>query len=303
MRVLISGAGVAGPSLAYFLGKIGARVTVFEKAPALLPHGQNIDVNGSALAVMDKMGLLEELYKYNTTEKGTIFIDPNGRSFAPLPVREGLRSFTAATEILRGDLSLICYEASQKFPSVKYCFNTTIKQVLQNDGNIVKVETSNGDVQEYDLLVASDGQWSRVRKQCFPADSVQIVDKGMYAIYFTIPRTSEDNDWWNIYQAGKSRIITTRPDPHGTIRAMFTIMPTTEAQKKTWLKPREVIEQQSMNSCGKNFQTRAGKRIVFWTRWNRLLTFTSTRLSRSRCRTGRTIVLFVWETLLMHQVH
>jgi 2-polyprenyl-6-methoxyphenol hydroxylase-like FAD-dependent oxidoreductase len=234
MRVLISGAGVAGPSLAYFLGKIGAHVTVFEKAPALLPHGQNIDVNGSALAVMEKMGLLEELYRNNTTEKGTIFIDPKGRSFAPFPVRDGMRSFTAATEILRGDLSLICYKASKKFPPVKYCFSTTIKQVLQNDGNIVKVETSNGDVQEYDLLVAADGQWSRVRKQCFPTDSVQIVDKGMYAVYFTIPRVSEDNDWWNIYQAGRSRIITTRPDPHGTVRAMFTIMPTTESQKKIW---------------------------------------------------------------------
>jgi 2-polyprenyl-6-methoxyphenol hydroxylase-like FAD-dependent oxidoreductase len=234
MRVLISGAGVAGPTLAYFLGKTGARVTIFEKAPALLPHGQNIDVNGTALQVMKAMGLLDELKRFNTTEVGTVFINRNGKAYAPFPVRDGARSMTAATEILRGDLSLICYQASLRSPNVKYCFSTTIKQVLQNDSKVVKVETSDGEIQEYDLLVAADGQWSRVRKQCFPPDAVETVDKGMYAVYFTIPRLSEDNDWWNIYHTLGSRIITTRPDPHGTIRAMFTIMPSTPQQKQAW---------------------------------------------------------------------
>ena len=236
MRVLISGAGVAGPSLAYFLGRLGMRVTIFEKAPSLLPHGQNIDVDGSALKVMDKMGLLDELKRYNTTEKGTQFIDPTGRTFAPFPVRDGMRSMTAATEILRGDLSLICYEASRRFPSVTYRFATTVKQVIQNDKSKVRIETSNGDVEEYDLLVTADGQWSRIRKQCFPPESVGTVDKGMYAIYFTIPRLPEDNDFWNIYQAGRSRIVTIRPDPHNTIRAMFSIMPTSDEQKEAWAK-------------------------------------------------------------------
>lgn len=233
MRVLISGAGIAGPTLAYFLGKIGVRVTVFEKAPGLLPYGQNIDVNGSALKVMQHMNLLRKLKEYNTTEKGTQFISPTGKIFAQMPVREGSRSFTAATEILRGDLSLICYEASLKFPSVKYCFDTTISRVIKNDDSGVQVETSNGDIQDFDLLVASDGQWSRVRKQTFSQDSIQVIDKGMVAIYFTIPRLPSDNSWWNIYHEINSRIITTRPDPHGTIRAMFTIMPT-EDRKEIW---------------------------------------------------------------------
>jgi len=57
---------------------------------------------------------------------------------------------------------------------------------------------------------------------------------GMYAVYWTIPRLPSDNDWWNIYLALESRIITLRPDPHGTIRAMFTRMPCNDAQKKAW---------------------------------------------------------------------
>ncbi|KAF2631796.1 FAD/NAD(P)-binding domain-containing protein [Macroventuria anomochaeta] len=234
MRVLISGAGVAGPTLAYFLAKIGARITVVEKAPALLPHGQNVDITGSAVTVIKKMGLFDDVKRYHTKEMGTQLIDPNGRPFAPFPVKEGsIASFTSEFEILRGDMAKVLYEASKPLQGVEYIFGITIQKVLANDTS-VQVELSNGSVQEYDLLVAADGQWSKVRKQCFPSESVTVVDKGMYVVYFTIPRLKEDNDWWNVYFGLQSRIITLRPDPHGTIRAMFTIMPRNEAQKAAW---------------------------------------------------------------------
>jgi 2-polyprenyl-6-methoxyphenol hydroxylase-like FAD-dependent oxidoreductase len=57
----------------------------------------------------------------------------------------------------------------------------------------------------------------------------------MYAAYWTVPRLPSDNNWWNIYFALQSRIITIRPDPHGTVRAMLTCMPRNEDQKKLWL--------------------------------------------------------------------
>ncbi|KAF3010620.1 hypothetical protein E8E13_003458 [Curvularia kusanoi] len=235
MRVLISGAGVAGPTLAYFLSKAGARVTVIEKAPKLLPHGQNVDITGSAITVIKKMGLLEQVKQYHTREKGTQLIDPKGQPFAPFPVKEDtIASFTSEFEILRGDMAKLLWEASRVQPNVEYVFDTTIKEVLSNDNASVKVELSNGSIQEYDLLVAADGQWSKVRKQCFQSNDVSVVDKGMYVVYFTVPRLEEDNDWWNVYFGLQSRIITLRPDPHGTIRAMFTIMPRSEAQKSVW---------------------------------------------------------------------
>ncbi len=73
-----------------------------------------------------------------------------------------------------------------------------------------------------------------MRKQCFSPEHVKVVDKGMYAVYWTVPRLPGDNDWWNVYLALKSRIITIRPDPHGTIRAMFTYMPCNDDQKNAW---------------------------------------------------------------------
>lgn len=236
MRVLISGAGIAGPALARGLAKAGTRVTIVEKSHAILPHGQSVDIQGSAVTVIEKMGLLHQVKRFNTTEKGTQLIDPKGRPFAPFPVREGsTASFTSEFEILRGDLAAIFHGVTKDHPNVNYLLGTTIKEVVSNDDETVKVELSNGEVHQFDLLVAADGQWSKVRRQCFPSESVNVVDMGMYAAYWTIPRLPSDNDWWNVYHALGSRIITLRPDPHGTIRAMVTIMPCNDAQKQAWL--------------------------------------------------------------------
>ena len=236
MRVLISGAGIAGPTLAWFLAKAGSRITIVEKSHSLLSHGQNIDIKGSAITVIKKMGLMDHIRRFNTTEKGTQFIDSKGRPFAPFPLKEGSSaSFTSEFEILRGDLAAVLYEATKDHPNVNYLFGTTIKNVVSNDEDTVKIELGNGEVQEFDLLVAADGQWSKVRKQCFPPECVNVVDMGLYVVYWTIPRLPSDNDWWNIYQALQSRAITLRPDPHGTIRAMLTCMPCNDDQKKAWL--------------------------------------------------------------------
>ncbi|KAJ9630431.1 hypothetical protein H2203_000952 [Taxawa tesnikishii (nom. ined.)] len=189
MRVLISGAGIAGPTLAWFLSKAGARITLVEKCQSVLRQGQNIDIKGSAVTAIRTMGLLDRIREFHTTEKGTQFIDARGRPFAVFP--GSTVSLTSEFEILRGDLAAVLYEATKDLPNVNYLFGTTVKEVISNETDAVKVELSNGDVQD-------------------------------------------DNDWWNIYHALGSKIITLRPDPHGTIRAMFTRMPCNDIQKKAW---------------------------------------------------------------------
>lgn len=249
MHVLISGAGVAGPTLAWFLAKSGIRVTIFEKAASLLPHGQNVDIQGTARTVIDRMGLTEEILRNGTKEKGTRFIDPQERPIAPFPLRDGIHgaSGTSEYEILRADLAKLLWNATKDLPGVTYKFNTTVSKILANDaeaGSSVTVEASDGHVGAYDVLVAADGQWSKVRSQCFgEADmtthdsnkEVRVVDYGMRVAYWTIPRRPEDDDWWNVYAALPAKLVTTRPDPHGTIRAMVTCLPGTDAQDKAWL--------------------------------------------------------------------
>ena len=89
MKVLISGAGIAGPTLAYWLARTGAEITVLEKAKSLLSQGQNIDVTCTARKVIAKMGLKEEVLRHNTTEGGSKFYDQHGKAFAPFPVLKG----------------------------------------------------------------------------------------------------------------------------------------------------------------------------------------------------------------------
>lgn len=235
MHVLISGAGIAGPTLAWFLAKAGARVTIVEKSQSLLSSGQNVDISDSAIRMIKKMGLLDEVRRFNTTEKGTQIVDSNGHPVARFPVKVGsTASPTSEFEILRGDLASILYKASKDHPNVSYLFGTTIMEVVSNDDAAVQVKLSNGQVQTYDLLVAADGQWSKVRKQCFPPERVGVVDKGLYVAYWTAPRLPRDNDWWNIYFALESRLVSLRPDPYGTIRAAFSLMPCNRAQKQAW---------------------------------------------------------------------
>lgn len=235
MHVLVSGAGIAGPAVAWHLLKSGAKVTILERNAEMLPHGQNIDISGTAVSVIKRMGLLDEVKRLNTTEKGTQLIDPEGRPFAAFMVREGVTaSPTSEYEILRGDLALTLYNAVKDHPNIECLLGTTIKQVVSNGPESVEVELSDGSRREFDVLVLADGQWSRTRKACFPADSVKVVDKGLYTMYCTIPRLPRDNDMWNIYQALESRVLSLRPDPHGTIRAMLSRMPCNDAQKAAW---------------------------------------------------------------------
>ncbi|PWN88775.1 FAD/NAD(P)-binding domain-containing protein [Acaromyces ingoldii] len=237
MRVLISGAGIAGPTLAWFRAQSGGHTTIVEKAPAILPHGQNVDINGSAITVIGKMGLLDEVRRLNTTEKGTQFIDPKGRPIAPFPVhQDSTLSPTSEYEILRGDLAKILYEATKDLDNVEYRFGTTVTKIVSDDGDEapVKVTLSTGEEQEYDVVVAADGQWSNVRKQCFPKSAIGVFDTGMYGAYWTIPRLPQDNDWWNVYFALGRRTISLRPDPHGTTRAFVSHLPDSGAEKQEW---------------------------------------------------------------------
>ena len=115
-------------------------------------------MQGSAITVIKKMGLTDQIRRFKLTEKSTRFINPKGRPFAPFPVKEhSSASCTSELEILRGDLAAILHEATKDHPNMNYLFDTIIKKVVSSDDDNVNVELSHGEVQEFDLLVAADG--------------------------------------------------------------------------------------------------------------------------------------------------
>lgn len=114
MKVLISGASVAGPVLAYWLTEYGFEVTVVERAPTLRKTGGHaVDLFRPAMQIVTKMGLLEQI-RDKTTGTETLVIHRPGRK----PVTADLRKiYTAVSddhlEIMRDDLSEIFYDATR----------------------------------------------------------------------------------------------------------------------------------------------------------------------------------------------
>jgi len=109
-RILISGAGVAGPALAHWLHRYGFRATVVERAPAPRDGGYAVDFRGSVhLAVLERMGLLGDIRRAATEMGAMAFVDARGRQTASMPADV----FSGDVEILRGDLTRILYDATR----------------------------------------------------------------------------------------------------------------------------------------------------------------------------------------------
>ena len=78
MKVLISGAGIAGLTVAYWLRRYGFSPTIVERAPSLLTGGYKIDVRGAALQVVRRMGVHDAVVAAGTDMQGAVLVDASG---------------------------------------------------------------------------------------------------------------------------------------------------------------------------------------------------------------------------------
>jgi 2-polyprenyl-6-methoxyphenol hydroxylase-like FAD-dependent oxidoreductase len=172
--VLISGASIAGPALAYWLDQYGFRVTVVEKAPAPRPGGQAVDFKGrSQRTALERMGVWDEIRQRRTGRFDTVYLDASGRELA---VMTG--EFTGGdVEILRGDLTAILYERTRS--RCEYRFGDSIAALTETaDG--VRAEFEHGAAQTFDLVVGADGIHSRVRRLVFGPERDFVRHLGYY---------------------------------------------------------------------------------------------------------------------------
>ncbi|MCU1481450.1 MAG: FAD-binding monooxygenase [Subtercola sp.] len=217
--VLISGASIAGPALAYWLGRYGWGCTIVERAPELRRGGQNIDIRGAAREVLRRAGLEETVRAANTGEVGTRFLSKDGAIVAEFPVRASeTGGATAELEILRGDLAEILVEASGE--QTEYIYGDQITAVDDLDDR-VEVTFEHGDRREFDLVIAADGMRSSTRELVF-GDEASIRPLGMEMTYLTVARTESDTPWWSWYNEPGGLAVTLRPDRYGTTRAVLS---------------------------------------------------------------------------------
>jgi 2-polyprenyl-6-methoxyphenol hydroxylase-like FAD-dependent oxidoreductase len=84
LKVLVSGAGIAGPCFAFWLHKLlpSSQITILERAPEPRLGGQAVDIRSAAVPIVERMGILPQIKKKTTTEVGIEFIYADGKTRA-----------------------------------------------------------------------------------------------------------------------------------------------------------------------------------------------------------------------------
>jgi 2-polyprenyl-6-methoxyphenol hydroxylase-like FAD-dependent oxidoreductase len=198
MKILISGASIAGPALALWLARYGAAVTVVEKAPAPRPGGQAVDFKGAThRTVLSRMGILEEVHRRQTGGQDQTIVDGQGRTLAVIP-----GEFTGGdVEILRGDLAELLYERTKS--SCEYVFGDSVTSLTETAGG-VHVTFSSGAPRTFDLVVGADGIHSNVRRLAFGPEEDYVRFLGHY---YALARLAVDGEGLMYNEPGRMATI------------------------------------------------------------------------------------------------
>ncbi|MCK2214963.1 FAD-dependent monooxygenase [Actinomadura sp. ATCC 31491] len=199
MKVLISGASVGGPVLAYWLRRHGAEAELVERAPAPRSGGQAIDIRGAALTVADRMGVLEQARALRTTMRGMSMLDGEGNEL--MRSTEGTLSGGAFdspdVEIMRDDLTALLMDAAA--PDIRYGDSIA---ALAQDADGVDVTFDSGRRDRYDYVVGADGLHSNVRRLAFGPEERFVHHLGAYVSIFTAPNFLGLDHWQTWFQDG-----------------------------------------------------------------------------------------------------
>ncbi|MFE1034645.1 FAD-dependent monooxygenase [Streptomyces sp. NPDC058807] len=196
--VLVSGASIAGPAVAFWLRRYGFAVTVVEKSAGLRAGGYPVDVRGTAVEVARRMGILPQLREAHVESRRLTFLDADGGEAAvvhPQAVAGGVEG--RDVEVRRGDLAGALYGAVRD--EVEFVFDDSV-EVLTEHEHGVDVTFRSGVRRSFDLVLGADGLHSRTRELvCGPEQRFHHY-LGYCFTVFTMPNTfglSHEVLMWN----------------------------------------------------------------------------------------------------------
>lgn len=216
MKVLISGASIAGPVLAYWLSRHGTEVTVVERSPALRKTGGHaVDLFRPAMEISEHMGVLPDIEALATGTTRLRIHRPG--SSRPTDI-DYLKLIGAVSdrhvEIMRDDLSEIYVEAGRD--RVEYLFGDRITSISP-DGDVT---FEHNGPRRFDVVVGADGLHSGVRRLIF-GDDVTEQFLGGYLAVVSVPKSfARQNEMTGYYAPGKVAMIYTT-DHLDDARAVF----------------------------------------------------------------------------------
>lgn len=213
-KVLISGAGIAGPALALCLAKRGVDVTVVERAPALREGGQAVDFRGPVhRQVLERLELWHPIHERRTRPGELWLVDAADEPYARLPET----MMAGDVEILRGDLCRLLFERTER--DVTYRFGERIV-ALHNGADHVQVQFQNGDTETFDFVVGADGLHSATRALAMPDSENVLRHHGYRIATFALPNPLRRSSGASLYTE-PGRAVSLFASSDGTARALL----------------------------------------------------------------------------------
>lgn len=168
MKVLIVGAGIAGPTLAYWLERAGDDVTLVERAPELRRGGYLIDFWGAGFDVADRMGIVPEVMRCGYRLREVRQVGEDGQRITAFDPEIFVRGTDGRyVSIARSELGTIIYDALGG--RVETIFGDSVR-ALDDDGARVRVAFDSGTTRDFDLVIGAGGLHSPVRRLVFGPD-------------------------------------------------------------------------------------------------------------------------------------
>jgi 2-polyprenyl-6-methoxyphenol hydroxylase-like FAD-dependent oxidoreductase len=238
-NVLISGASVAGPALAWWLARRGFRPVVIERTGRLRGGGYAVDFRGRIhLSVLERMGLLEQVRTRQTGLRSISYVDADSHQVASMPPV----FFAGDVEILRGDLAAVLYDATRN--DTEYIFGDSITSLEQDDGG-VHITFARAAPQTFDLVIGADGVHSNVRRLAFGPEERFTRDLGLYTSIFTVPNFAGLDRAGLLYSVpGKTAGMFSAGDPAHAIAQFYFTAPGLRYNLHDAGQQREIITRQ-----------------------------------------------------------
>lgn len=205
MKVAISGAGIAGGTLAYWLLRAGHEPILIEHAPSLRTGGYIMDFWGIGYTVAERMGILPAVREAGYQVEEVRFVDDEGRKVGGFAV-EALRNLTGGrlTSVARGALAAEIYRSVDG--RVETIFDNRIAAIDEHDTG-VRIMLESGESRDVDIVIGADGLHSRVRELAFGPEGRFEKDLGYrFAAFESAGYEPRDEDAYVIHAAPSRQI-------------------------------------------------------------------------------------------------